>query len=326
MNRRAMVGSIIGIPVVVIVLVVLVFLGKQNLLPGQTQPTAIPVTPFANIGATKPAGTTVAASTATTAPATTAPAAATTAPAAAATTAPTAASSAVSASSGGNYGGASAASTAPAVSTTAANPAAAGTSSSASAATAPASSAVAAKAPTGASSYSITGDKSEAKVTVNEKFVSAPLPSDAVLTTNAIQGQLFLGPDTKPVEGAKILVDLRTLKSDKAQRDNYIRTNTLQSDQFPLAEYVITGVDGWTGPLKEGQQSTFKILGNMTIHGVTKPVIFDTTAMMQGGAVTGTAKTAFKFEDFGLSAPSLATLKADDNIKLDLNIVANKAG
>lgn len=303
MNRRAMVGSIIGIPVIIVVVGALFLLGKANELPWQTQPTAIPVTPFANVGGTVPAGTTVAASTATTAPAApAAPAAATGAP----TTAPAS-------------GSVSATSVAPAASTTAS-----GTTASAGAATAPASSAVAAKAPAGASSYSITSDKSEAKVTVNEKFVSAPLPSDAVLTTNAIQGQLFLGPDTKPVEGAKILVDLRTLKSDKTQRDNYIRTNTLQSDQFPLAEYVITGVDGWTGPLKEGQQSTFKILGNMTIHGVTKPIVFDTVATMQGGTVTGTAKAAFKFQDFGLSAPSLATLKADENIKLDLSIVANK--
>ncbi|MCA1668284.1 MAG: YceI family protein [Thermomicrobia bacterium] len=162
-------------------------------------------------------------------------------------------------------------------------------------------------------------------MTVNEKLANLPAPSDAVLTTNAIQGQLFLGADTKPVTGAKIMVDLRTLKSDKTQRDNYIRTNTLQADQFPLAEYVVTGVDGWTGPLTDGQQSTFKILGMMTIHGVTKPVTFDTTATMQGGAVTGTATTTFKFEDFGLTPPNLTIVKANDTIKLDLNIVASKA-
>ncbi len=300
MNRRAMVGSIIGIPVVLVLVVVLFVLGKQNLLPGQTQPTAIPVTPFANIGATAPAGTTVAASTATTAPA------------AAVTTAPTAAAST------GNYSGASAASTAPAAGTTASG-------ASSSAATAPTGSAIVAKAPGGATTYTIASDKSEAKVTVNEKLASLPAPSDAVLTTNAIQGQLFLGPDTKPVEGAKIMVDLRTLKSDKTQRDNYIRTNTLQADQFPLAEFVVTGVDGWTGPLKEGQQSTFKLLGNMTIHGVTKPVTFDTAAMMQSGAVTGTATTTFKFQDFGLTPPNLTVVKATDTIKLDLNIVASKA-
>jgi polyisoprenoid-binding protein YceI len=284
MNRKATLGLAIGIPVVLIIAIGLYGLSLGGYLPGQTQPTAIPVTPFANVSATAPAGTTIAP--------------------AAATTAPTTAAAAGNSGSGvSGYGGGSAAS----------------------ATVAPAGSAVAAKAPAGATTYAITSDKSEAKVTVNEKLANLPSPSDAVLTTNAIQGQLFLGPDTKPVEGAKIMVDLRTLKSDKTQRDNFIRNNTLQSDQFPLAEYVVTGVDGWTGPLKEGQQSTFKILGTMTIHGVTKPVIFDTTATMQGGAVMGAATTTFKFQDFGMTPPSVSIAKATDTIKLDMNIVANKA-
>jgi polyisoprenoid-binding protein YceI len=301
MNRKAILGLAIGIPVVLIVAVALYGLSLGGYLPGQTQPTAIPVTPFANVAAA-PAGTTIAASTATVAPV-------------AATTAPTtaAASSGGSSYGGGDYGYGGG-------STPASGASASG------AATAPASAAAAAKAPGGATTYAIASDKSEAKVTVNEKLANLPAPSDAVLTTNAIQGQLFLGTDTKPVEGAKIMVDLRTLKSDKTQRDNYIRTNTLQADQFPLAEYVVTGVDGWTGPLKEGQQSTFKLLGNMTIHGVTKPVTFDTTAMMQGGTVTGTATTTFKFQDFGMTPPSVSIAKATDTIKLDLNIAANKAG
>jgi polyisoprenoid-binding protein YceI len=219
----------------------------------------------------------------------------------------------------GNYGSSSAASSAPTAVTTSS------ASSSTGAATAPAASAAAASAPGGATTYTIAGDKSQAKVTVNEKLANLPSPSDAVLTTNAIQGQLFLGADTKPIEGAKIMVDMRTLKSDKTQRDNFIRTNTLQADQFPLAEFVVTGVDGWTGPLTEGKSSTFKLLGNMTIHGVTKPVTFDTTATMQGGNVTGMATTTFKFQDFGMTPPNVSVAKATDTIKLDMNIVANKA-
>lgn len=306
MNRKVTLGLAIGIPVVLIVAVALYGLSLGGYLPGQTQPTAIPVTPFANVTAA-PTGTTIAASTAPTVPV--------------ATTAPTAAAGANDYGSGGYaYGGSGTTSNAPAASAPASG------ASSSIAATAPASSVAAAKAPGGATTYLIASNKSEAKVTVNEKLANLPSPSDAVLTTNAIQGQLFLGADTKPVEGEKIMVDLRTLKSDKTQRDNYIRTNTLQADQFPLAEYVITGVDGWTGPLKEGQQSTFKLLGNMTIHGVTKPVTFDTTAMMQGDTVTGTATTTFKFQDFGMTAPSVSIAKATDTIKLDMNIVASKAG
>jgi polyisoprenoid-binding protein YceI len=315
MNRRSIVGIVIAVPVLIVAGFALFMLGQAKELPWQTQPTAIPVTPFANLGGTTPAGTTVAASTATAAPA----AAATTAPVAA-TTAPVAADSGYGDYGNyGNYGSSSAASSAPTAVTTSS------ASSSTGAATAPAASAAAASAPGGATTYTIAGDKSQAKVTVNEKLANLPSPSDAVLTTNAIQGQLFLGADTKPIEGAKIMVDMRTLKSDKTQRDNFIRTNTLQADQFPLAEFVVTGVDGWTGPLTEGKSSTFKLLGNMTIHGVTKPVTFDTTATMQGGNVTGTATTTFKFQDFGMTPPNVSVAKATDTIKLDMNIVANKA-
>jgi polyisoprenoid-binding protein YceI len=315
MNRRSIVGIVIAVPVLIVAGFALFMLGQAKELPWQTQPTAIPVTPFANLGGTTPAGTTVAASTATTAPA----AAATTAPVAA-TTAPMAADSGYGDYGNyGNYGSSSAASSAPTAVTTSS------ASSSTGAATAPAASAAAASAPGGATTYTIAGDKSQAKVTVNEKLANLPSPSDAVLTTNAIQGQLFLGADTKPIEGAKIMVDMRTLKSDKTQRDNFIRTNTLQADQFPLAEFVVTGVDGWTGPLTEGKSSTFKLLGNMTIHGVTKPVTFDTTATMQGGNVTGMATTTFKFQDFGMTPPNVSVAKATDTIKLDMNIVANKA-
>jgi polyisoprenoid-binding protein YceI len=307
MNRKrigGIIAGVIAIPVLVVAGFAIYLLGQAHDLPWQTQPTAISVTPFANLGAT-PAGTTVPASTATTAP--------TTATAPAATPSSTA-----------SVPGTATASSAPASSATAAGTSVSGTTS-ASAATAPAGSAAAAKAPGGATTYTIASDQSEAKATVNEKLARLPSPSDAVLATKAIQGQIFLGPDTKPVEGGKIMVDLRTLKSDSNQRDNFVKMDTLQVNQFPLAEYVITGVDGWTGPLTEGQKSTFKLLGNMTIHGVTKPVIFTTTATMQGGNISGTATTTFKFQDFGMTPPNVAIAKANDDIKLDMTIVATKA-
>ena len=86
MNRKGIIGIVIAVPVLVVAGFVFFLLGQANELPWQTQPTAIPVTPFANIGGAAPAGTAVAASTATTAPVA---AAATTAPAASAASAAT---------------------------------------------------------------------------------------------------------------------------------------------------------------------------------------------------------------------------------------------
>jgi len=177
----------------------------------------------------------------------------------------------------------------------------------------------------GAATFTVAADQSQAKVTVNDKLAFLPSNSDAVLTTTAMQGQIVLGVDGKPSNASKIQVDLRTLKSDSTMRDNYIRETTLQSDQFPLAEFVITGVDGWSGPLASGQQSTFKLLGTMTMHGVTKPVTFDTTATMNGGTLTGTATTAFTFEDFGMTPSNKANIvTVVDKINLQMTISATK--
>jgi polyisoprenoid-binding protein YceI len=180
--------------------------------------------------------------------------------------------------------------------------------------------------PAGATTFAIAGDQSEAKITVHQKLTALPDPNDAVLTTRAFQGQLVLGPDGQPTGESKIQVDLRTLESDEPDRDNYIRGNTLQSDQFPIAEFAITGVENWPGPLQPGQQSNFRLDGQMTIHGMTKPVTFDATAILNGDVITGTATTSFTFQDFGMSPPDISGfVKAEDTIKLDVTITAAKS-
>jgi polyisoprenoid-binding protein YceI len=271
-------------------------------LPFQPHPTRIPVTPFAGLSTSAGAATTIAVAP-TTAPAATPTAAPTTAPVTGATAAATAYPAGTTA----------APTTAPATATTAA--------------TAPAASAPAGTtaATTGGTTFTIVADQSKAQVTVSEKFANLPSNTDAVLTTSAMQGQIVLGPDTKPTNASKMQVDLRTLKSDDSTRDNFIRRSTLQSDQFPIAEYVITGVEQWNGPLQNGQQATFKLVGMMTIHGVTKPITFDTTATMSPDGLTGTAKTAFTFQDFGMNTPSTPIVKATDTINLVMTITAKKA-
>src|SRR5882724_3758221 len=77
MNRKALtriIGAVVAVGALVIVGAYIIFpLAANGKLPGQKQPTAIPVTPFANISATTPASAMVVAATpATTASTTTA--------------------------------------------------------------------------------------------------------------------------------------------------------------------------------------------------------------------------------------------------------------
>lgn len=177
--------------------------------------------------------------------------------------------------------------------------------------------------PAGSTVYAVDAAKSEAKISVRQKLTALPDPNNAVLTTRAFRGQLALGPDGKPVPGTTLQVDLRTLKSDEPDRDNYIRGHTLNSDTFPIAQLTITKFDQLQAPLKDGQKATFQIDGNLTIHGVTKPVTFATTATRSGKTVSGTATTTLSFHDFGMTPPEIAGfVKAGDTIKLEVTITA----
>lgn len=169
--------------------------------------------------------------------------------------------------------------------------------------------------------FVLVPDGTQARYRVREQLARLSFPSDAVGTTNAVSGQVVVNPDGTVVrEQSKIVVDLRALQSDESRRDNFIRNNTLQTNQFPTAEFVPTAVQGLASPLPASGEGKFQLIGDLTIHGVTRPVTWDVTARLDGQDLTGTATTSFKFEDFGMSVPhAFVVLSVDDNIRLELD-------
>jgi polyisoprenoid-binding protein YceI len=63
------------------------------------------------------------------------------------------------------------------------------------------------------------------------------------------------------------------------------------------------------------------LTGNMTIHGVTKPITFKGIATIdnRSSTVAGRAVTTFTFEDFGMTKPAIGRLaNVEDKISLEL--------
>jgi polyisoprenoid-binding protein YceI len=180
-------------------------------------------------------------------------------------------------------------------------------------------------APAGALTFKIAEGESEATFRVREQLANVQLPNDAVGTTTAVSGQLSLRPDGSPVtDASKITVDLRQLKTDSTMRDNFIKQNTLQTSRFPFAEFVPTRVEGLPSPLPASGEHAFKLTGLMTVHGIQKEVTWDVTANRSGTELEGTATTAVKFGDFGMSPPRVpVVLSIVDEIRLELDLVAS---
>ncbi len=170
---------------------------------------------------------------------------------------------------------------------------------------------------------------SKATVRVREQLVGVNLPSDAVLVATGVTGTFALKDDGTFSSDAKISFDLTTLASDNRNRDDFVKSDTLQTRQFPKAEFVPTKTTGLTLPMPTSGEFTFKLTGQMTIKGKTKEVIFDVLAKRTGNQLTATATAAptWKFADFGMTAPSVPfrVVSIVDELRVVVDLVATLA-
>lgn len=173
-----------------------------------------------------------------------------------------------------------------------------------------------------------------ARYLVREQLVGANLPNDAVGSTTAVQGQIVLAGGTVQAEQSRFTVDLSTLQSDDSRRDNYVRRSSLETTRFPTAEFVLREVRGLATPLPVSGPAQFQLAGDLTVHGVTSSVVWDTTAIFTtdgttgtAGGATGKAATSFPFSQFGMQIPRVfVVVSLEDNIRLELDFRLARAG
>lgn len=159
----------------------------------------------------------------------------------------------------------------------------------------------------------------EARYRVREQLMGANLPNDAIGKTAEVTGSILAYPDGRIVkDSSRIVVNLTKLKSDKDRRDGFLQRRTLETEKFPTVELVPTAIRGFTGTLPASGTATFELLGDLTVHGVTRPTVWQVTAHQEGQDVAGTATTAFTFKDISLDQPKVpVVLSVADTIKLE---------
>ena len=174
----------------------------------------------------------------------------------------------------------------------------------------------------------IISEGTVARYLVNEQLARQKLPNDAIGETTQVDGQLIFDIDgTLNSSQSTITVDLTSLKSDSSRRDGFIRANTLETNKFPTAKLVIKDVSGLPWPLPNSGESTFKLIGDMALHGITTELIWDVTAQFRDKTVIGSAKTNFTFDTFNIEIPKVfIVLSVEDNIRLEIDFNASIAG
>jgi polyisoprenoid-binding protein YceI len=187
----------------------------------------------------------------------------------------------------------------------------------------------------GQRTFVIVPEESRASYLVDEEFFSGALEKlgipagaqDIVGSTQAIEGQLQLNLDdlSAALGDNSFQVSLNTLATDQADRDKWIREDGPRFDDFPLATFKATSIEGAPAAYNEGDEVSFKLAGDLTIRDVTQPVAFDVTATLTGDTLTGVAATRLRMSEFGIEPPSFAnTLTVADEFGIEVQFVARE--
>ena len=189
--------------------------------------------------------------------------------------------------------------------------------------------------------YVLAASGNEARFRGKEVLLGQTLGSEAVGKTAAVTGSIAFDK-TGAVDPAqsKLSIDATSFVSVPSfgvgarnaeelarVRDAFVRTQMLHADKNPTVTFAPTRVTGLSAPFPTAGKAEFQMTGDLTANGVKKPVTFDVSAAFSGNDVTGVAKGVFKFPDFDIQKPTLASvLTIDDTVSLEFDFKATKQG
>jgi polyisoprenoid-binding protein YceI len=147
--------------------------------------------------------------------------------------------------------------------------------------------------------------------------------TDAVGRTSDVTGSLTIAGTT--VSAGSFKVDLTTVTSDENRRDSAFQTRIMETSQFPDATFTLTQpVDLGSVPADQAKV-TFTATGDLTLHGVTKPVQVAIDARRNGANIEVVGSIPVKFADYQIDNPSSSGITTQDNGIVEFSLVLAKS-
>jgi polyisoprenoid-binding protein YceI len=160
-------------------------------------------------------------------------------------------------------------------------------------------------------------DASHTAVTWHVNHFGFSTPSGKFMN---VDGTLVLDEADPAASKVNVTIALDGVNSGVAKLDEHLKNaDFFDIEKFPTATFASTAVE------KTGD-NTAKVTGDLTLHGVTKPVVLDVTLnkigenMMKVKTAGFSATTTIKRTDFGIDkyAPNLG-----DDVKIEIESEAN---
>jgi polyisoprenoid-binding protein YceI len=140
----------------------------------------------------------------------------------------------------------------------------------------------------------------------------------AVGRTSDITGSITV--DGTTISAGTFTVDMTTVTSDESRRDGQFNGRIMETSTYPTATFTLTQPIDFGQVPAIGVKRTFQATGELTLHGVTKPVTFQVTGQYMGSAVQVVGSIPITFADYAISNPSFGPVTTEDHGILEFSL------
>ena len=153
---------------------------------------------------------------------------------------------------------------------------------------------------------------------------------DHLVAVRDFTGEARLDPDSLGASSLEIVAKAASMEEtssvftepQKKIINNELREIVLLPDQYPEIVFKSTTVKG----KRAGNQYDLKIAGNLTLHGVTRPVTIPTRVTVSGDQLRAQGEFSIDRSDFGVKATSAfhGLVRVRDKVRFEFDIVGHR--
>jgi polyisoprenoid-binding protein YceI len=152
-----------------------------------------------------------------------------------------------------------------------------------------------------------------------EEELSSIGSTTAVGRTGDVTGSATIEGTT--VTAATFEVDLTTVTTNDSRRDDRVQ-EALETDAFPTATFALTEPIDLGDAASTGEAVSVTAVGDLTIHGVTRPAEVAIEAQLVDGTIVLVGSVDVAFSDYGVEVPSSpVVLSVDDSGVVEMQLL-----
>ena len=130
----------------------------------------------------------------------------------------------------------------------------------------------------------------------------------------------FKDTDISEIE-LTVQVDPAEFRSGNGVRDGQARREVFEVDRFPAIVFEGDAVAGDRLTLPFGGERQLQVSGELSLHGITRPLTVEVMLQRQGDLVTVQGGFEVLLSDFEMSRPRFLALVTDDAVQVEFDLV-----